>query len=235
MDKIECPICGEKMRFNESTKEYTCSSCGTVLKKDEIGEAKQVTKANNIISKKLTSLAVGAVAFISIMGLALSNKKLNLNTNKADNDLKTNNNHIEGITNSDNGIGYSLFEKIVVQEVEEENVTITLALPEGYKPVKIDGTYYGEMVIPVYKDADMKMSYVLPKDKQLDEYEIVDNKGVNKNNPEDTINLIAQPTYFANSGWVLSGSKQRKIIKKRVPATILNISLNKDFSKIIKK
>lgn len=230
MDKIECPICGEKMCFNESTQVYTCSSCGTVLKKDEIGEAKQITKANNIISKKLASLAVGAVAFISIMGLALSNKKLNLNTNKADNDSKTNNNHIEEITNSNNGIGYSLFEKIVVQEVEEEKVTITLALPEGYKPVKIAGNYYGEKVIDEIKPAELITNYYVP-----DDYVRIGTKGINKNDPSKTITASVKTTPKAESGWTISGLNLTRRRADYIPATILNISLNKDFSKIIKK
>jgi hypothetical protein len=228
---MKCPVCGDNMELNDVTNTYNCIGCGKVIKKgNEVGEAKQVTKANNIISKKLASLAVGAVAFISIMGLALSNKKLNLNTNKADKDSKTNNNHIEGITNSDNGIGYSLFEKIVVQEVEEENVTITLALPEGYKPVKIDGTYYGEMVIDEIKPAELITNYYVP-----DDYDLIGTKGINKNDPSKKINASVKTTPKAESGWTISGLNLTRRRTNYIPATILNISLNKDFSKIIKK
>lgn len=116
-----------------------------------------------------------------------------------------------------------LSENIVLKDIYEGDVIVTVALLKGYEPIKIDGKYYGEKRTTVTKPAIRKTIYGLTKE-ELEIYNVIDKKGVNKTNPEDTISLTANSQYRGESGWTLSGSYQRKTIISQVPATVVRIT-----------
>ena len=122
-------------------------------------------------------------------------------------------------------------ENIVLKEIDEGDVIVTVAVPEGYEPIKIDGKYYGEKRTIVTKPAIIEPIYGLPKER-LEKYNVIDKKGVSKTNPEDTIYLKANAQYRAESGWTLSGSYQRKTIISQVPATVVKTTkINRSYRK----
>ena len=186
---MKCPDCGDKMEFNGITQTYDCPSCGKVIQEEnKIGEAIETRKANNVLSRKLAPVIAGAT-LVSFMGLAMLFTREFGNNNAINNKPNTNGTHTEA--ESDYNINNDdLSENIVLKDIDEGDVIVTVALPEGYEPIKIDGKYYGEKRTTVTKPAIRKTIYGLTKE-ELEKYNIIDKKGVSKTNPEDTINLIA--------------------------------------------
>ncbi len=169
---MKCPDCRDNMEFNKE--------------ENKIGEGISIGKADNILSRKLARAITGA-ALVSFIGLAVLFAKEFGNNNSINNGPKANVTHTEAeldynINNDD------LSENIVLKEIDEGDVIVTVALPEGYEPIKIDDKYYGEKITKVTEVGEI--IYGLTADK-LDQYNVIDKKGVNKDNPEDTISLIA--------------------------------------------
>ena len=185
---MKCPDCGDNMKLNDITNTYNCIGCGKVIKKGkEVGEAIETKKANNVLSRKLAPAIAGAT-IVSFVGLAVLFTREIGNNNSINNKPNTNGTHTEA--ESDYSINNDdLSENIVLKEIDEGDVIVTVALPEGYEPIKIDGKYYGEKRTTVTKPAIKKIIYGLTKE-GLEKYNIIDNKGVSKTNPEDTIDLI---------------------------------------------
>ena len=186
---MKCPDCGDDMEFNDITQTYNCTSCGKVIQEENIiGEAIETKKAKNVLSRKLTTVIAGTT-LVGFMGLAMLFTREFGNNKSINNKPDTNGTHTEA--ESDYNINNDdLSENIVLKEIDEGDVIVTVALPEGYEPIKIDGKYYGEKRTTVTKPVVRKIIYGLTKE-GLEKYNIIDQKGVSKTNPEDTIDLIA--------------------------------------------
>ena len=99
---MKCPNCGDNMEFNDITQTYNCIGCGKVIQKDNIiGEAISARKANNVLSRKLTTVVAGTT-LVGFMGLAMLFARKFGNNNSINNKPNTNGTHTEAESDYNN-------------------------------------------------------------------------------------------------------------------------------------